>query len=90
MQRLSDLLRKDEDAERKTENSTMVRRSFLPDRVYKKKMTVHLNKNQGGNKTPVVTLRHVQEAFRSSTPSVSTNERKRYEAMYAYADLFSW
>lgn len=35
-----------------------------------------------GNRTPVVNLRHVQEAFRSSNPSVSATERKRYEAIY--------
>jgi hypothetical protein len=40
-----------------------------------------------GNRTPVVNLRHVQEAFRSSNPSVSATERKRYEAMYATLTL---
>jgi hypothetical protein len=40
-----------------------------------------------GTRTPIVNLRHVQEAFRSSNPSVSATERKRYEAMYATITL---
>jgi peroxin-1 len=35
------------------------------------------------SKTPVISLDHLREAFRSSTPSVSAKERSRYEAIYA-------
>jgi len=36
------------------------------------------------SKTPVISLDHLREAFRSSTPSVSAKERSRYEAMYVF------
>jgi hypothetical protein len=39
------------------------------------------------NKTPIVNLRHVQEAFRASNPSVSATERRRYDSMYAHSLL---